>query len=130
MVLSGMSSISQLVDNTSYTREFEPLSDGEKELVGKITDILNSTIKVPCTSCRYCLEECPKNINIPDYFALLNMHAVTGKTSNMYYERFSMNHGKASECLECGKCERICPQHINIRDVLKDCKALYEVKPE
>ncbi len=130
MVLSGMSSLSQLDDNTSYMQEFKPLSDGEKELVAKITDILNSTIKVQCTGCRYCLEECPKSINIPDYFGLLNMHAVTGKTSNMYYERFSMNHGKASECLQCGKCEGICPQHIGIREALKEFKALYEAEPE
>lgn len=128
MVLSGMSSLSQLDDNTSYMQDFKPLSDGEKELVAKITDILNSVIKVPCTGCRYCLEECPMSINIPDYFGLLNMHAVTGKTSTMYYERFSMNHGKASECIECGKCEGICPQHIGIRDALKEFKELYEVE--
>ena len=128
MVLSGMSSLSQLDDNTSYMQEFTPLTDGEKELVAKITGLLNSTIKVPCTGCRYCLEECPKSINIPEYFGLLNMYAVTGKTSTMYYERFSMNHGKASECLECGKCEGICPQHIGIRSDLKEFKDLYEVE--
>ena len=126
VVLSGMSSKAQMEDNTSFMGNFKPLTDEEKRLTDKISGILKSSIKVPCTGCRYCLEECPKNINIPDYFGLLNLHAVTGKTSKMYYERFSMNHGLASECLECGRCEGICPQHIEIRQFLKDFKELYE----
>ena len=126
VVLSGMSSIAQMEDNTSFMGDFKPLSDGEQKLTDKITGVLKSSIRVPCTGCRYCLEECPKNINIPDYFGLLNLHAVTGKTSNMYYERFSMNHGVASECLDCGRCEGICPQHIEIRQFLKDFRELYE----
>lgn len=126
IVLSGMSDLSQLDDNTSYMQEFQPLTDGERELVAKITDILNRTIKVPCTSCRYCMEECPIQVNIPGYFGLLNLYAVTGKKTNMYYQRYSMNHAKASECLKCGRCEQICPQHIEIRSFLEEFAELYE----
>jgi len=126
VVLSGMSDFAQLTDNTSYMRNFRPLSPKEQKLVEEITRILKSTIKVPCTGCRYCLEECPMNINIPDYFGLLNLYAVTGNKTNMYYQRFSMNHGKASECLKCGLCENICPQHIDIRSHLEEFKTLYE----
>ncbi len=126
IVLSGMSSLEQLDDNTSYMQEFKPLTEAERNLVDEITSILNQTIKVPCTSCRYCLEECPISVNIPDYFGLLNLHAVTGQKTNMYYQRFSMNHARASECLKCGKCEHICPQHIPIRSFLEEFAALYE----
>ena len=126
VVLSGMSSLEQLDDNTRYMQNFEPLTDAEKQLVETITGILNSTIRVPCTSCRYCMEECPKNISIPEYFGLLNLHAVTGAKTNMYYQRFSMNHGKASECVKCGRCEKICPQHIAVRQYLEEFAALYE----
>ncbi len=66
------------------------------------------------------------DIAIPDYFGLLNLYAVTGKKTNMYYMRYSMNHGKASECIRCGQCEENCPQHIPIRDMLKEFSALYE----
>lgn len=66
------------------------------------------------------------NIAIPDYFGLLNLHAVTGKKTNMYYQRYKMNHGLASQCLECGLCQGNCPQHIEIRDFLKEFAALYE----
>ena len=126
IVLSGMSSLEQLDDNTSYMKVFVPLSEGEQNLTAKITDVMKRTIKVPCTSCRYCLEECPIGVNIPDYFGLLNLHAVTGQKTNMYYQRYSMNHAKASECLKCGRCEQICPQHIEIRSFLEEFAALYE----
>ena len=126
IVLSGMSDLEQLNNNTCYMQEFKPLSEEEYKLVDEITEILNSTGTIQCTSCRYCTEVCPKNINIPEYFGLFNMHVVTGNKSNMYYERFSMNHGKASDCIKCGLCEKNCPQHINIRDRLVDFAALYE----
>ncbi|MDE7476418.1 MAG: hypothetical protein K2M91_00465 [Lachnospiraceae bacterium] len=72
------------------------------------------------------MEEYPKNINILAYFGLYNMYAATGKKTNMYYERHSMNFGKAVDCIKFGKCERICPQHIEIRGVLEKFADLYE----
>ena len=126
MVLSGMSDLDQLRDNTSFMEDFRPLTDGERALVDDITRILKSTIKVSCTGCRYCTEVCPVNINIPDYFGLLNLYAVTGKKTGMYYSRFSLDHGKASECLHCGLCEGNCPQHIEIRRFLEEFRGLYE----
>ncbi len=128
VVLSGMSTPEQVADNTAYMGEFIPLSDDEYELTGKIERELKRSIKVPCTGCRYCMEVCPKNIAIPDYFGLLNLHAVTGNKTNMYYQRYSMNHGKASDCLKCGLCETNCPQHIPIREMLESFKALYEIQ--
>ena len=125
MVLSGMSNLEQLMDNTSYMREFKPLSSDEREMLKCVTDIINTNI-TPCTNCRYCMEECPKNINIPAYFGLYNMYTATGKKTNMYYERYSMNHGRAVDCIKCGKCEHICPQHIEIRGALEKFADLYE----
>jgi hypothetical protein len=126
MVLSGMSSYDQLLDNTSYMQEFTPLNEKEKKMLEEITAILNKTMEIACTSCKYCMEECPKNINIPAYFGLYNLHSVTGKKTNMYYERYTMGHGLASECIQCGKCENICPQKIKVREFLKKFAALYE----
>ncbi len=126
VVLSGMSNLSQLDDNTAYMMDFEPLTEAEQELVREITAIIRKNTKVPCTSCRYCMEVCPMNINIPEYFGLLNLYAVTGQKTGMYYNRYSLNHGKASECLHCGLCEGNCPQHIQIRDFLEEFAELYE----
>ena len=126
MVLSGMSNLTQVEDNTSYMQEFAPLSDEERSALEQVTGIMNETIDIPCTSCRYCMEVCPLDIHIPAYFGLYNLYSVTGKKTNMYYQRYSMGHGKASECLKCGKCERICPQHIPIREQLVRFAGLYE----
>ena len=126
LVLSGMSTLQQVTDNTAYMADFKPLSGEEYELTEQIEQTLKSTIRVPCTGCRYCMEVCPQNIAIPDYFGLLNLHAVTGKKTNMYYNRYSMNRGKASDCVKCGRCEENCPQHISIREMLEAFAALYE----
>lgn len=83
VVLSGMSTLQQVTDNTAYMKDFVPLSAEEQALAERIANELRRAIKVPCTSCRYCMEVCPKNIAIPDYFSLLNLYAVTGKKNNM-----------------------------------------------
>ncbi|HAG68965.1 MAG TPA: hypothetical protein DCL38_03215 [Lachnospiraceae bacterium] len=49
-----------------------------------------------------------------------------GRSQICNYERYSMNHGKASECVKCGLCEKNCPQHINIREFLEEFSGRYQ----
>ncbi len=55
VVLSGMSSLAQVEDNSGFMQDFVPLSRAERELAGRIEAELKRAIKVPCTSCRYCM---------------------------------------------------------------------------
>lgn len=126
VVLSGMSSIAQMQDNLNSMGDFRPITESEQELLNTLRDVINASTAVPCTGCKYCLEECPIQVNVPAYFGLLNLYQTLGKKTNMYYERAIFGHAKASECLKCGKCEKICPQHIPIRQHLESFKALYE----
>ena len=131
VVLSGMSNMEQLLDNTGYMKDFRPLNAEEQSLMRVAADIINDSITVPCTGCSYCTVNCPMNIAIPKYFSLYNLDLQEAKEKGWtpqggYYERLTMNHGKASDCIKCGQCEAMCPQHLPIRKLLEDVAAHFE----
>ncbi|MBO6154764.1 MAG: aldo/keto reductase [Lachnospiraceae bacterium] len=131
VVLSGMSDMEQMNDNLSYMTDFQPLSEVELEAVTKVCNIFRNLNLVPCTSCKYCIEEneCPKGIRIPDMFAALNAHeAFHNWNTNFYYDSVVTggSRGKASDCIKCGKCEKVCPQHLQIRELLVKVAETFE----
>ncbi len=130
MVLSGMSSLEQLEDNTSYMQESVSLNPEELALLDQVTSIIHGGIAVPCTACGYCVEGCPKNIPIPNYFALYNAECqelTKGvNTHQFYYNNYAKSGGRASDCIGCRACERACPQHLEISRLLKDVAAAFE----
>jgi predicted aldo/keto reductase-like oxidoreductase len=130
MVLSGMSNLEQLNDNTAYMQDFYLLSDKERAVLDKAVKYIEESIAIPCTACRYCVDDCPQNILIPDYFGLYNNKKQSGAlpfyVQDLYYKRRSEGRGKASDCVECGECEKHCPQHLTIRQFLKDVAGSFE----
>ncbi len=132
MVLSGMSTQGQLADNMSYMKEFTPLTDAEQAILPRAVRVIYDNIAVACTACRYCVDGCPKHIEIPKYFALYNAEKKDTHTKNdfstaqTYYQSLTETYGRASDCIGCRACERICPQHIRIREALKKVAELFE----
>ena len=131
MVLSGMSNREQLLDNTGYMADFQPLNDEEMALVKKAVDVINGNIAIPCTGCSYCTDGCPMSIAIPKYFSLYNADLQEAKEKGWtpqgeYYDRLTQSFGKASDCVQCGQCEGVCPQHLPIIENLKKVAAYFE----
>ena len=131
MVLSGMSDLEQMKDNLSYMRDFKPLNETELAAVNKVQEIFHKMNMIPCTACRYCVEGCPKQISIPDLFAIMNIKQLHHDwNADYYYEEVHTAPGRrASDCLKCGKCEKICPQHLPIRKLLEEIAKEFD-KPE
>lgn len=62
MVLSGMSSMEQLLDNIHTYETEKPLNEAEmKELLGIAEEMVKKD-SLPCTSCHYCVSHCPKGL--------------------------------------------------------------------
>ena len=128
MVLSGMSSMEQMKDNLSYMKDFQPLNETELEAVKKVQRIFRGMNLIPCTACRYCTDGCPRQIAIPDLFAVMNTKQIYHDwNADFYYNNVYTGSGRrASDCIQCGRCEKACPQHLPIRRLLTEIAAEFE----
>ena len=118
VILSGMSDLAQMEDNTATFSEEKPLSKQETELLLDIAEGMKNSI--PCTACRYCCDSCPKGLDIPrllsDYSELRFSPSI-----NVTMRLEGLAEGKQpSACISCGKCVKMCPQGIDIPLMLKE----------
>ena len=124
MVLSGMGNTDMMRDNINTFSEFVPLSPEETAAADRAREIIREVRQIPCTKCRYCTEVCPKNIPVPDIFAVYNQVLAAKITRGQAKELFPKEPGLAADCIKCGKCENVCPQNIEIRKILEKISKL------
>jgi len=120
VVLSGMTYEDQLEDNARYADIYKvnTLNKDMLKLVEDVKDIINRDIRIPCTSCGYCLP-CPQGVDIPACFAFYNdKYSMKTRNTWVYYLQntgaYSKKPGNAGKCIECGICRSHCPQSIDI----------------
>lgn len=128
-VLSGMSTIDQVIENVKIADEgyVGCLSEEELKLIDEVTQKYSELKPIDCTGCKYCLP-CPNGVDIPRNFNLYN----DAKLYNMYeetkkaYLKPEKVQQQASNCVECGVCEEKCPQNLPIRKLLKEVACFFE----
>lgn len=130
MVLSGMSSLEQMEDNTGFMQDFVPLSAEETELCHKAREIVNRAKLIPCTACSYCTDGCPMGIAIPSCFAIYNGNIREDGANKQQrrdeYAELTGRSGKAGDCIACAQCEGICPQKLPVIELLKKVAKSFE----
>lgn len=116
MILSGMTNMDQLKANVATFAEKKPLNKEETELILGIADDMISKTTVPCTGCRYCVDHCPNELDIPILLKLYNEAMVSGSGDFISVMALSAIPGdKQPECcVACESCMEVCPQNIQI----------------
>jgi predicted aldo/keto reductase-like oxidoreductase len=127
-ILSGMTTMEQLDENLRILSDAEPnsLTEGELGLISEASAEYNELIKYGCTSCAYCLPECPQKIDIPKIIGMNNEEALYDCFEQTQTEIRMFVDPKPSACIECKKCEDICPQHLPIAEIMSETAARYE----
>ena len=130
MVLSGMSDMDQILDNTRSMQEMSPLTDAELQILTRAADIIAAMPAIACTGCRYCVDGCPQSIAIPDYFDLYNLAQTMLRGGNeppkAIYAKLAASGGKPTDCVQCRQCESACPQHLPIVNWLERIAKTFE----
>jgi uncharacterized protein len=132
-VLSGMSSMEQVVEDVQYADRSAVgcLAEPERALFKTAKKLYESLRPVPCTTCGYCMP-CPHGVDIPGNFTILNdRHMFNNEGAAIWRYNTGMDEEhRASACVECGECEPKCPQQIPIIESLKMVHSELERKPE
>ena len=118
MVLSGMSSMAQMVDNVKTFSEDKPLTAEETALLLDIAEGMKDSI--PCTACRYCCDGCPAGLDIPGLISTYNELRFSPAVNVAMRIEFMPEDKKPTACIGCGQCARMCPQNIDVPGALKD----------
>ena len=126
VVLSGMSTLEQVVENVQTFSAPDPLSREEAALLEDVADSMLDL--VPCTACRYCTEGCPAELEIPKIIAAYN-----GVKNGDFMARYDPDAADSAldprRCVGCGACAAICPQGIDIPAIMEAFPELLRQPP-
>ncbi|MFX1574046.1 MAG: aldo/keto reductase [Promethearchaeota archaeon] len=145
VVLSGMSSMQQVVENveSANNSKIDGLTEEELKIISELREAYKKYILIPCTSCGYC-QPCPNGVTIPQVIRLINDFYYWGERGrqrlNFFYSRMVKTEdvfeekkakgedfqGAATLCIQCEECLEKCPQQINIPSWMEKANGLFE----
>jgi uncharacterized protein len=115
VVLSGMSTMQQVVDNLTSAgwSSVNSLTKAELALVDQVRVVYSGLCPIPCTKCGYCMP-CPNGVDIPGNFEVYNSGVIyqSPEWARNEYNNWIAKEARASVCIQCLECEEKCPQHI------------------
>ena len=117
VVLSGMTTMEQVVENVRLFSQPDPTTEEEKELLQQVVTTMVDL--VPCTGCRYCCDVCPQGLDIPRLISMYNEASFENPITLRYNVGGMKEEELPSACLACGECKTLCPQGIDIPDIMK-----------
>ena len=117
VILSGMTTMEQLVENIEILSKNDPTSEQENKLLRKTIETMLDF--VPCTACDYCTEACPMDLNIPKLISMSNEIRFENSFTMTFTLGAMTDDEMPSACISCGRCNPLCPQGIDIPKVLE-----------
>ncbi len=115
VVIPGMDSLEQVIENTDVAIKLRDLTKGEEERLFKEVKTLGTEF---CRRCGYCLP-CPQGIDIPTQF-LFEGYYSRYNLQEWAQSRYQASKINAADCIECGICEGKCPYDLPIRKMMKN----------
>lgn len=132
VVLSGMTTFEQLEENIRIFEEDKPLSKEDFDVLVEKADSKIRDGSVPCTACRYCIDHCPRELDIPYLISMYNEYKLTKNDFVAPMAIAALEKGKKPwSCIGCQSCEAVCPQKLPIAEIFRNfTKALKKVGDE
>jgi predicted aldo/keto reductase-like oxidoreductase len=141
-VLSGMSDLSQVIDNINTMTAFKPLTQADYKVVTNAKLAFRKNQQIACTDCRYCMP-CPYGVNIAGIFQVYNKcsgglgipdpdtsdageYQMQKRSFLAQYKNNIEKSARADHCIGCGTCLKLCPQNIPIPTKLQQIDVLVD----
>ena len=129
VVLSGMSTMQQVIENISSAdrSDSETMSSKELNIIKKVQDKYSELGYIGCTKCLYC-QPCPEGVAIPDILTVLNEnYSKSREDAKRAYTEKIPEKSRAGNCIRCGNCEEQCPQQLPIQRLMMGANRMYEL---